>query len=96
MHARSGTLYPRSDRFDYVLQLMRDSVAPAAQREAGFTGMLIMNNRQAGTIVGITLWESEADMRASAKGEYLQEQVSRVITYLRRPPEFEDYEIEVL
>jgi quinol monooxygenase YgiN len=96
MHARSGTLYPRSDRFDHVLQLLRDAVTPAAQHEPGFNGMLIMNNRQAGRVVGITLWESEADMRASAKGEYLQEQVSRVITYLRRPPEFEDYEIEVL
>ena len=96
MHARSGILYPRSDRFDHVLQLMRDTVAPAAQQEPGCLGMLIMNNRQAGRIVGINLWESEADMLASAKGEYLQEQVSRVITYLRRPPEFEDYEIEVL
>ena len=96
MHARSETLYTRSDRFDHVLRLMRDSVAPAAQREPGCSGMLIMNDRQAGRIVGITLWESEADMLASAKREYLQEQVSRVITYLRRPPEFEEYEIEVL
>jgi quinol monooxygenase YgiN len=96
MHARSGTLYPRSDRFDHVLQLLRDAVAPAVQKKPGCIGMLIMNNRQAGRIVGITLWESEADMLASAKGEYLQEQVSRIITYLRRPPEFEEYEIEVL
>lgn len=96
MHARSGTLYPRSDHFDHVLQLLRDSVTLAAQKEPGFNGMLIMNNRQAGKVVGITLWESEAHMRASAEGEYLQEQVSRVITHLRRPPEFEDYEIEVL
>jgi heme-degrading monooxygenase HmoA len=67
MHARSGTVYPRSDRFDHVLQLMRDSVAPAAQQEPGFSGMLIMNDRQAGRVVGITLWESEADKLASAK-----------------------------
>jgi hypothetical protein len=58
--------------------------------------MLIMNNRQADKVVGITLWEDEAQMLASAQGEYLQEQVSRVITHLRRPPEFEEYEIEVL
>ena len=96
MHARSGTVYPRSGHFDHVLRLLRDTVAPAAQREPGCNGMLIMKNRQAGSIVGITLWESEADMRASAKGEYLQDQVSRIITHLRRPPEFEEYEIEVL
>jgi hypothetical protein len=35
-------------------------------------------------------------MLASAEGEYLQDLVSRVIIYLRRSPEFEDYEIEVL
>jgi quinol monooxygenase YgiN len=96
MHARSGTLYPRSDHFDYVLQILRDTVAPAVQKNPGCMVMLVMNNCQAGRVVGITLWESEADMHASAKGEYLQEQVSRVITYLRRPPEFEEYEIEVL
>lgn len=96
MHARSGTLYPRSDRFDHVLQLLRDTVTPAAEKEPGFRGMLVMNNRQAGTVVAITLWESEAQMLASAKGEYQQEQVSRIITHLGRPPEFEDYEIDVL
>ena len=96
MHARSGTLYPRSDRFDHVLHLLHDTVAPAAQREPGCSGMLVLNDRKAGKIVGITLWESEADMRASWTSEYLQDQVSRVITHLRRPPEFEEYEIEVL
>jgi quinol monooxygenase YgiN len=58
--------------------------------------MLVMNDRDAGKIVGITLWESEAQMLASAQGEYLQEQTSKIIAYLRRPPEFESYEIEVL
>ena len=96
MHARSGTLYPRSDHFDHVLHLLRETVTPAAHKEPGFGGMLILNDRKAGKIVGITLWWSEAEMRASAEGEYLQDQVSRVITHLRRPPEFEDYEIDVL
>lgn len=53
--------------------------------------MLLMNDRRTGKVVGITLWESEAYMNASAEGEYLQEQVSRVITHLKRPPEFERY-----
>jgi quinol monooxygenase YgiN len=96
MHARSGTLYPRSDRFDHVLQLLRDTVTPAAQKELGFNGMLVMNNRQAGKVVAITLWESEAQMLASVEGEYQQDQVSRLITHLRRPPEFEHLQIEVL
>jgi hypothetical protein len=59
-------------------------------------GMLILNNRRRGKVVAITLWESEADMLASEKGEYLQDQVSRLITPLIRPPEFEEYDIDVL
>ncbi|HEX2742045.1 MAG TPA: antibiotic biosynthesis monooxygenase [Rubrobacter sp.] len=96
MYARSGTLYPRPGEFDYVLRLLRDTVALAAQREPGFSGMLIMNDRQASKVVGITLWESKADMLASAEGEYLQEQVSRIITHLKKPPEFEDYELDLM
>jgi hypothetical protein len=56
MHALSGTVYPRSDRFDHVLQLLRDTATPAAEKEPGFNGMLVMNNRQAGKVVAITLW----------------------------------------
>jgi hypothetical protein len=42
MHARSGVLYPRSDNFDYVLRFLRDTVTRAAQKEAGFKGMLVL------------------------------------------------------
>lgn len=96
MHSRMATLYPRSGNFDHVLRLLRDTVTPAAQKEPGFSGMLVMHNRQAGKVVGITLWESEDDMLASEASEYLQDQVSRLITYLRRPPEFEYYGMEML
>lgn len=75
MYARKGTLYPDPDRFDFVLQLLHDTVAPAAERVPGFSSMLIMNNRRTNKIVAITLWESETDMRASETSEYLQEQV---------------------
>jgi heme-degrading monooxygenase HmoA len=89
-------MYPRFSSFDYVLRYMRDTVTLAAQREPGFNGIVVMNDRKAGKVVGITLWESEAEMLTSAEGEYLQEQTSRIIGHLRRPPGFENYEIEVL
>jgi heme-degrading monooxygenase HmoA len=88
--------YTYPNDFDHVLQVLRDTVFPAAQRKPGFLGMLLMSDRQATKVIGITMWESEADMLASEEGEYLQEQVSRLITHLRRPPEFERCAIEVL
>ena len=91
-----GTLYTYSKDFGHVVQTLRDTVFPAAQRNRGFFGMLLMSDRRASKVIGITLWESEADMLASEDEEYLQEQVSKIITRLRRPPEFENCELEVL
>ena len=96
MLPRSGTIYPRFSSFDYVVRFVRDTVTLAAQREPGFNGMVVMKDRKAGKVVGITLWESEAEMLASTEGEYLQEQTSGIIAHLRRPPEFENYEIGAL
>lgn len=55
-----------------------------------------MENRQVGRIVTITMGESRTEMLASHRGEYVREQASRLITLLSRPPEIEDYGIEVL
>jgi hypothetical protein len=96
MHARMGTLYTYPKDFAHVLQVMRDTVFPAARRKPGFSGMLLMSDREASKVIGITLWESEAHMLATEDEEYLQEQISRVMPSLRRLPEFEHYEIEVL
>jgi quinol monooxygenase YgiN len=97
MHARIGTLHVHTrDDFEHVLQIMRDRVMPAAQRQPGCNAFLVMGNREEGKVLGLSLWETEEEMRASESGEYLQEQVSRVITLLRRPPEFEDYEVAAI
>jgi len=66
---------------------------PAAQRQPGFNTFVVMGNRDEGKMVGISLWETEEDMLASESSECQQDQVSRIITLLRRPPEFEAYEV---
>ena len=96
MYARVASMYVRTGAFDLVLRTMRETVLVATQREQGFSGMLIMSDRRASKVLAITLWESEAAMLASEEGESLQEQVSRLITHLRGPIEFEHYEVEVL
>jgi hypothetical protein len=60
-------MYPRFSSFDYVVRFMHDTATLAAQREPGFNGMLVMNDRKAGKVVGLTLWEGEAEMLAARK-----------------------------
>lgn len=96
MHARVGTLYPRPGDFDSVVQVLHKQVIPAAQRQHGYFGFLVISNRQANKVIGTTLWDTEADMHASARGKYLQDQVSRLLPLLRRPPDFEEYTVDAI
>lgn len=93
MRARTGTLYPRAENYDRVLATLREVVVPAAERQPGFAGFMVMGSREELKIVGITLWSTEADMLASEEGEYLQEQISKVLPLLKLPPEFESLEV---
>jgi heme-degrading monooxygenase HmoA len=89
-------MYPRPGRFDLVLHVLRDSLIPAAEKQPGYSGMVILNNREANRIVAITMWESEAELLASTNLPYFQEQMSYMIVHLLRPPEFENYEFEAM
>lgn len=93
MHARVGTLHPRAEDYDRVLTTLREVVVLAAERQPGFAGFVVMGRREEGKIVGVTFWNTEADMLASEEGEYLQEQISKVLPLLKRPPTFEAFEV---
>lgn len=96
MHARAGTIYPHADDYDRALTTLREAVVPAAERQPGFVGFVVMGNREELKIVGITLWNTEADMLASEEGEYLQEQISKVLLLSKRPPTFEEFEVDTI
>ena len=96
MHARVGTLYPHPSDFDSVVQVLHKQVIPAAQGQRGYFGFLVISNRQANKVVGTTLWDTEADMHASARGKYLQDQISRLLPLLKRPPDFEEYAVDAI
>ncbi len=65
MFARVMTLQPRPDLVDEAITNFREQVLPTAKGQKGFKGTLLLVDRKAGRTLGITLWESEADMRAS-------------------------------
>ena len=53
------------NRLDDLEPLVREQVLPATQQMAGFQGMYAMVDRETGTGLTFSLWESEAAMRAS-------------------------------
>jgi len=78
------------------MRVFRESIVPAAHRQPGFLGIVLLGDRKTGRVVSNSYWNTESDMLTSEKAEYLQEQISRLISVLSGPPLIEHYEVEVI
>src|SRR5918998_1147519 len=65
MHARMTVAYTQPDRFDEALASVQEAFLPAAQAQPGYQGFLLLTDRETQQLVGISLWEAEADMHSS-------------------------------
>ncbi|HJQ29276.1 MAG TPA: antibiotic biosynthesis monooxygenase [Rubrobacter sp.] len=96
MHARVITHRVREGNLDRVIRVIRQRIAPAARRQPGFAGFVLMSNRKARYVVSTSYWETEGDMLASETAEYLQEQISYLIIYLSGLPDIKHYEVDFM
>ena len=65
MNARHVTVHGSPDRIDHAVQSVRDDVLPVLRECAGFKGQLLLIDRAKGEAIGISLWDTEENMRAS-------------------------------
>jgi heme-degrading monooxygenase HmoA len=95
MHARVVTCQARPGKLDEGIGIYRDSVVPVARQQKGFKGILLLTDPGAGKAISITLWETEADMKAGESSGYFQEQIAKFGALLAAPPVRETYEVSV-
>jgi heme-degrading monooxygenase HmoA len=67
MFARMTTLQGSPTNVGDGITAVHQQVIPAAQKMAGFKGMIALADRATGKMVGITFWETEDAMRSSAE-----------------------------
>ena len=65
MFARVSTLRGAPEHIDDGIRQVREDVLPSVEQMDGFQGAYLLVDRQNGTSISITLWESEEAMRAS-------------------------------
>ena len=72
MFARVTVAHPRADKIDDAIMMTQTVFAAAAQQQSGYRGFLLLVDRDAQQLTGISLWESAADREAStgASGYY--------------------------
>jgi heme-degrading monooxygenase HmoA len=65
MHARTGTLEVDPDKVDAASQSIQSKVESEFRDQQGYKGFVILADRGSGKVIGISFWDSEADLKAS-------------------------------
>jgi heme-degrading monooxygenase HmoA len=95
MFARQTTFHYRINELDKAVEIVKESIVPAAKSQKGYHGFYYMIARKTGKAVAIVLWESEEDAIANEKSHYYQEQLVKTMHLYREPPIREGYEIVI-
>ena len=65
MFARVTTIQGQPDRLEQAISGFRDQTVATAQGQPGFQGAYLLVDRQQGTLLAISVWESEQAMQQS-------------------------------
>ena len=95
MYARATIVQILPGKVDKAIGIYRDSVTPAAKKQKGFKGTLLMTDRRGGKGISVTLWKTKADMRASEISGFYLKQVDKFMGVFGALPVREQYEVTV-
>ena len=92
-YARVTTTMAKPEVFDQGPAIWRERVLPNLKQADGFRGVLVLGDRKTGKSITITLWTTEAAMKAlESSGAYAQA-VSVFKDFFTAPPTQELYEV---
>ncbi len=92
MFARVTTFQIRPDKIDENNQVA-ESIIPAIKQQAGFKSFIALEDRSSGKAILVTIFETEADMKAGVNNGFVQQQVAKIAPYLTATPTSEFFEV---
>ncbi len=96
MHARMTVAHARPDRFDDAVAAVQEAFVPAAREQPGYGGFLLLTDREAHQLIGISYWDTETDMQASGgSGGYYAARMESFVELLTGPPTTTTHEVAV-
>ncbi len=96
MYTRVVTVQIRQGKTEATVEIFRDALLPALREQEGFCGAHLLTDAGSGKGLMITLWESEAQMRANEASGFFREQLTRFGPVLSAPASAERYEVNVM
>ena len=79
-----------------VTSFYRSDVVPTARQQQGFKGIIQMVNPETGETLSISLWETEADMKANENTDYFKKQFAKLASFDATGPRRAAYKVNVL
>ncbi len=95
MHARVVNAQIQPGKMDDAIRVFRDSVVPAAKQQKGFKSILFLTDRNGNKAVTLSVWETEADLKANEASGYYQEQIAKFASIFVAPPARDAFEVSV-
>jgi hypothetical protein len=95
MYARHVTVQGSPDHVDAAVQSVRDNVLPVARSCPGFKGQLLLIDRAQGKAIGISLWDTEENMKASEEKVAVARQQTAEQVGAGQAPEVALYELPI-
>jgi heme-degrading monooxygenase HmoA len=92
MYARLITANVQPDKLDDFPKAFSELVLPDASQEHGFKGLYMLKDTARSQIIGVVLWETEADAQASIGG-FQQRRLPKMLPYLTAQPAAETLEV---
>lgn len=94
MYARMTIAQAQADRFDEAISTVQETFLPDAREQTGYRGFLVLTDRSRHQLVGISLWETEADLQhGGGTGGYYQQRISDFVDLLVEPPVTTTHEV---
>jgi hypothetical protein len=96
MLARMTAAHARPECFDEGVATVREAFLPAAQGQPGYADFLLPTDPAARQPVGISLWATAGDPRASGGGcGYYGRRMADFVGYLTEPPTTTTHEVAI-
>ncbi len=95
MFARVSTIQGKPGSIDVGVRDYKEQTLPAVMKMKGFKDALLMVDRKSGKMLGITFWETEKDLQASALAADKLRARGAQAAAATQPPQVDIYEVAV-
>lgn len=96
MYARLLRMQVKSDRIEEAARIFSEEVVAGCRSQAGYRGAFFLVDRRLGECLPMTLWETEADMKATEENRFFQTQLARFLGLFHHGLVREAYEVTVV